>query len=113
MLAHLAEIVRLRLGCGDTQLFDVLGSDVDHFIDVLQCSFVQKEASICHQRTVPLVQLRIDDRVGDAGFIFDGKEDEAVGRAGSLSGNHTGGDAGFDPVAKHTEVICTTDTHRP
>jgi hypothetical protein len=36
-----------------------------------------------------------------------------VGRAGSLSGNHTAGDAGFDSVAKRTGVFGSVDVHAP
>ena len=105
MFAHLVEIVGLRWSCGDLQLFDLLGSDVNDLIDVLQCPFDQQEPCIRYQGTISLVQLRVDDRVRDAGFIFNRKEDEAVGRAVSLSGDHAAGDPSFDSVAEHTEVV--------
>ena len=49
MCAHLVEVVGLRWGCGDVQLFDVLGSDVNDFIDILQCPIDQQKAGIRHQ----------------------------------------------------------------
>ena len=49
VFAHLVEVVGLRLGCGDIQLLNVLGSDVDDLIDVLQRPFDQQEPGICHQ----------------------------------------------------------------
>jgi hypothetical protein len=39
----LVEVMRLGGGCGHVQPFDVLGSDVDDLIDVLQRSFDQQE----------------------------------------------------------------------
>ena len=35
--------------------------------------------------------FRLDDGVGDAGFVFDGKKDEAVGSARTLSRNYATG----------------------
>ena len=45
----LVEVMGLRWGCGDIQLFYVLGSDVNDLIDVLQRPFDQQEAGIRHQ----------------------------------------------------------------
>jgi hypothetical protein len=39
----------LSWGCGDVQFFDMIGSDVDDFVDVLQCPFDEQEASVRHQ----------------------------------------------------------------
>ena len=49
VFAHLVEVVGLRWGDGDVQLFDVFGSDVDDLIDVLQCPFDQQKAGIRHE----------------------------------------------------------------
>ena len=35
VFAHLVEVVRLRSGCGDIEFFDMFGSDMNDFIDVL------------------------------------------------------------------------------
>jgi hypothetical protein len=84
----LVEVVRLHGSCGHTQFLDVPGSDVNHFIDVLESTLDKQKLGIRYKRPVSLVKLRIDDSVGDAGFVFDGKEDEAVGSAWTLSRNY-------------------------
>jgi len=49
VFAHLVEVVGLGWGCGDVQLFDVLGSDVDDLIDVLQRPLDKQEPGIRHE----------------------------------------------------------------
>jgi hypothetical protein len=49
MLAHLVEVVGLRLGCGDIQLLNVFRSDVDDLIDVLQRPLDKQEPGIRHE----------------------------------------------------------------
>jgi hypothetical protein len=39
------------------------------------------------QQEVAVVEIRRDDDIGDAGFVFHGKEDEALGCARALAGN--------------------------
>jgi hypothetical protein len=84
----LVEVVRLHRSCSHTQFLDVLRSNMDHFIDVLESAFDEQELGVSYKRPVPLVKFRIDDGVSDASFVFDGKKDEAVGSAWTLSRNY-------------------------
>jgi hypothetical protein len=61
---------------------------MNHFIDVLESTFDEQKLGVRHKRPVSLVKLWIDDGVSDAGFVFDGKKDEAVGSARTLSRNY-------------------------
>ena len=87
----LVEVVRLHRRCRHNQFLVVPGSDVDYLIDVLEGTFDEQELGVSHKRPVSLVKLRIDDGVRDVGFVFDGKKDETVSRARTLSRNHTAG----------------------
>jgi hypothetical protein len=49
VFAHLVEVMGLRRGGCNIQLFDVPGSDVNDCIDVLQRSLDEQEAGIRHQ----------------------------------------------------------------
>ena len=84
----LVEVVRLHRRCRHNQFLDVPGSDMNHFIDVLESAFDEQELGVSYKRWVPLVKFWIDDGVSDAGFVFDGKKDKAVGSARTLSRNY-------------------------
>ncbi len=71
-----------RGGGGHIKFFNVTRSNMDDLIDDLECPLNQQESGVGNKRAIVLVQFRVDDRVRDASFIFDGKEDEAVSRAG-------------------------------
>src|SRR5665213_4009237 len=59
---------------------------------ILELAVNLEELSSRHQDALAFVELGMDDDVGDAGFVFHGQEDEAQGRAGTLTGyDRTGG----------------------
>jgi hypothetical protein len=102
----------LHGSCGHTQFLDVLGSDMNYLIDVLESTFDEQKLGIRHKRPASLVKLRIDDGVGDAGFVFDGKKDEAVGSARTLSRNHAAGNASFNTMSQKGKISRPYDSHR-
>ena len=55
---------------GDVQFLDVLGAEVDHLVDVLKRSVDQQELRIGDEIAVCLVEVGVDDGVGDAGLIL-------------------------------------------
>ena len=89
----------------------MLGPDVDDGVDVLERSFDHQEAGIRHERAVSPVQLRVDDGVEDASFVFNGEEDEAVGRAGPLPRDDEGGNAGLYSVADYAVLVGAGNVH--
>ena len=71
----------------------MLGFDVDHAVLILKDAFNQKESIARDCDAVLLEGVGRKDDVGDAGFVFEGEKDEALGSARALAGNHTAGDA--------------------
>ncbi len=63
---------------------NALHPDVDDLVDVLQHAFDQENFAIGDEVTIDFIQVRVDDRVADAGLIFEQEKDEAVRRAGTL-----------------------------
>jgi hypothetical protein len=96
----LVEVVRLHGSCRHTQFLDVPGSNVNYLIDVLESTFDEQKLGVRHKRPVSLVKFRIDDGIGDAGFVFDGKKDEAVSSARTLSRNHAARNASFHAMSQ-------------
>ena len=67
--------------------------DVNHAVLILQRPFDQQEAAARDDDAVALEDIGSKDDVGDAGFIFEREEDEALGRAGPLACDDATGDA--------------------
>ncbi len=72
--------MRLHGSRSHIQLLDVLRADVHDFVDVLRSSFNQQECGIGHERTILLVEIRVNDRVRDACLVLNRRKDEAVSR---------------------------------
>ena len=79
-------VMRLHGSRSHIQLLDMLRSDMNDFVDVLENAFDQQELSVGDERTVPFIKIRVDDCVRDPGLVFDRKEDEPVRRAWPLPG---------------------------
>ena len=74
----LVEVMGLHGGGGYVQLLDILGSDVDHLIDVLERTLDQEELGIGDQIPVRFLKIGADDGICDACLILERQEDETV-----------------------------------
>ena len=63
------------------------GLHVNHAILILEWPFDQQKFAARDQQAVAVVEIRCDDDISDAGFVFHGKEDEAFGCARALASN--------------------------
>lgn len=63
------------------------GLDVNHAVLFLDCAFDEEEPAARDDDAVLLEDIRSEDDVGDAGLIFEGEEDEALGSAWPLTRN--------------------------
>ncbi len=68
--------------------------------------FDQEKAAARDDDPVALEDIGRKDDVGDAGFIFEREEDEALGGAGALPGDDAAGDADRAIVAAAQQVVC-------
>jgi hypothetical protein len=91
--------VTRRLSSVEAVVFavDALGHQVLGALGVLQFAGNAQDAAGQNLAAVAFGQLRPDDDVDDAGFVFQRQEDHARGGAGALAvGDHSGG---FDAKA--------------
>lgn len=65
---------------------------MDDAVLILEFAGDEEEFFAGDEETVAVVEVGVDDDVGDAGFVFQGEEDEAESGAGALAGyDATGG----------------------
>ncbi len=64
---------------------------MNHAILVLQVPFGEDKFAARDHEPVAFVQVRSDDHVGDAGFVFHRDEDKTMCCAGPLSGDNASG----------------------
>jgi len=107
------EVMGLYWRGGDVQLLDVSGPDVDHLVDVLESPFDEQKLGIGDKIPVSLIKIGVDDGIGYAGLVLDGKKDETVRRAGSLPGDDAAGDACLHAMADQLEIPGPKDIHLP
>ncbi len=113
-LAHgrtLMEVMGHHGSGGHVQFLKVPGADMNDLVDVLERTFDQQEPGIGNEVAVGLIEIGVDDGVGDAGLVFDGEKDEAVSGAGPLAGDDLAGDAGFHAVPEQLQVTGAEDVH--
>ena len=72
---------------------DAFGLDMDHTVLILQRALDQNKFAACDHHALPLIKIGSDDDIGDAGLIFHGEKNEALGRAWALPGDDTTGRA--------------------
>ena len=94
------EIVRGGGGAREGERANALGFDGDYVVLILQHAVDQQELLVHDEHAILHEKLRGDDGVGDAGFVFKAKEDEAFGRAGALAGDHAAGNADASAIGK-------------
>jgi len=71
----------------------VRGDHVDHPVFVFHPSANLDQPRTHHDLAIALHRVRPDDEIGDAGFVFDGDEDHALGRTGALADQYDTGEA--------------------
>src|SRR5262245_12897671 len=71
------EVVRVEIDIEATETVDLFGADGRHAILALQDAVHDEERLLDDGQTILREQVRADDDVGDAGFIFERQEDEA------------------------------------
>src|ERR1700733_13001947 len=81
------KIMRLQLERTVRECKEPGGLHVNHAILILEWPFDQQKFATRDQQAVAVVKIRRDDDIGDASFVFQGKEDEAFGCARALASN--------------------------
>ncbi len=72
------EIMGADVGAGDFEGSDSLCLHVNHSVLILQRTFDPEKPAARDDDAIALKDIRRNDDVGDAGFIFEGKKDEAL-----------------------------------
>ena len=90
---------------------DTLGFHRNDVVLILQDSFDHQESATGEQYPVPFINIRRHNRVGDAGFIFQAKEEKSFGRPWSLSGDDATGNACEPPVRDCLQIARPLDVH--
>lgn len=83
---------------------EAFGLDGGDAVLLLHEAFDEEERRADDDEAVVVEEVGADDDVGDAGFIFEGEEDEALGGAWTLTGDDGAGDADAASVADAAEV---------
>ena len=83
------KIMRPDGGCGDIERADRSSLDVDDSFIVLHDAGDEQEARSCCCQSLALEELRLEDDVRDAGFVFEREEDETFRGARSLASDRT------------------------
>ena len=96
----------MNLDIRDVERRDSLGLDMDHTVLVLERAFDQEKSVASNDKTVLLEYIGCEDDVGDAGFVFEGEKDEALGCAGALAGDDAAGGADGLIATSLNEFFC-------
>jgi hypothetical protein len=87
------KVMRTDIGVCDVKRDNSLGFDVDNSVLILERSFDQEKSVASNDNAVLLEYIGCEDDVGNAGFVFEGEKDEALGCAGALACDDAAGDA--------------------
>ena len=94
------------IGACDVEGDYPLGFDVNNSVLILELAYDQEKSVACYNDAVLLEYIGCEDDVGDAGFVFEGEKDEALGCAGALSGDDAAGNADRLIAAFLHEFFC-------
>src|SRR3954468_22788168 len=104
------EVVRCRpFKLAVVEAFDTTGLDDVNPIVSLQAAFDQEKAFLRNGEAQFFEELRRDDGVGDAGFIFEADENETFRGAGTLPTDHVAGDANSLAMLAIGQIDCAPD----
>ena len=87
----LVEVVGVKGQVRGAEGRDDFGFDVDDAVLILEFAGNEEELLAGDEQAVAVIEVGVNDDVGDAGFVFKGKEDEAEGGAGALTGDDAAG----------------------
>src|SRR5688572_22259460 len=93
-----------RGGLKDRDLLDARGLHMDDVVDVLDGAFEKKELALNHGGAISIQNIRRDDDVRDACFIFETHEDEAFRSSRPLSCDHAARHANQAAVGSVREI---------
>src|SRR4026208_215078 len=96
----------------DGNFLNACSFHVNDIVDVLQRTIEEKELALNDRGTIALKDIRRDDDVRNAGFVFEAEEDEAFCCAGSLSCDDTSGNANPETVGDACQIARAKNTHR-
>jgi hypothetical protein len=99
------KIVRTDFDIGDIQRNDPLGLDVDYPILMLERAFDTHESAARDDHAISLERVSGENDVGDAGFVFERKEDKTLGSSRALPRDHATGHMHEVVVGQPREVI--------
>ena len=85
---------------------------MDDIIDVLQRAFEEKKLALNDRGAVAVENIRRDDDVGNAGFVFKAEEDETFRGAGTLSRDDAAGNANPRPLGMPAQIARAENTQR-
>jgi len=80
----------------DCDFLDARSLHMDDGIDVLERAFEEEKLALNHGGAIAIENVRRDDDVRNAGFVFEADEDETFRCAGTLARDHA---AGYTDVA--------------
>src|SRR5215813_606242 len=98
------KIMRGHGSFADRQDLHARGFYRNHVVDILESAFDQQEFSSDYSETVLPKQVRRDDCIGDAGFVFESEENESFRRARTLASNNSAGYADVGSIANGCEI---------
>ena len=93
------------------EALDVMGFDADDVVHVLETAGDEEKRFLGNDEAKLLEQLRLNNGVRDARFIFKAYEHEALGCAGALTANDIAGDsddllvAGVAQIGRAEDVV--------
>ena len=99
----LMKIVRIRDSARDGERANAPGLHGDDVVLILQQTFDEEKLLVHDDQAILREELRRDDGVGNAGFVLDAEEDEALGGAGALARDDAAGNADGRAVGKIAE----------
>ena len=99
------EIVGADFGAGNIERRDALGFHVDHAVLVLERSFDAQKPAARDDHAVALENVRRNDHIGNAGFVFEREENKALCCAWPLARDDASGNAHESIVAAVSEVV--------
>src|SRR4030095_6789940 len=103
------KIMRRHGGFAHSQNFHTRDFYRNYIVDMLQTTFDEEKFAANNGEAILREQVRRDDGVGNAGFIFEAQEDKPFRSAGTLACDNGTGDADISPIANVGEIDGAND----
>ena len=88
----------------DRDFLDARGLHMNDVVDILKGAFEEKELPLNHGGAISIENVRCDDDVRDAGFIFEADENETFRGSGPLARNDAAGHADVAAIGDVREI---------